>query len=83
MLIQFYDRGSPQGKKLFATLEKLCQQLQVENDPEYIQDMHRPYSMGIEGKSILMINNQVVLVDKFPSENEMEETLKDYLQDDY
>jgi len=83
MLIQLYDRGSPQGKKLFADLEKLCQQLQVDNAPEYFQDMHRPYSMGIAGKSILMINNQVVLVDKFPSTKELEETLKDYLRDDY
>jgi len=83
MLIQFYDRGSPQGKKLFVNIEKLCDQLQIENDPEYIRDMHRPYSMGIQGKSILMINNQVVLVDKFPSVKELEETLQDYRRDDY
>ena len=83
MLIQFYDRGSPPGKKLFADIQKLCRQLQIENDPEYIQDIHRPYSMGIQGKSILMINNQVVLVDKFPSAKELEEILQDYRQDDY
>ena len=83
MIIQLYDRGSPQGKKLFADLDKLCRQLQIENEPEYIKDMHRPYSMGIQGKTILMINNQVVLVDKFPSSKELEETLKDYQKDDY
>ena len=83
MLIQFYDRGSPQGKKMFADIEKLCRRLQIENDPEYVREMHRPYSMGIQGKSILMINNQVVSVDKFPSVKELEEILRDYQRDDY
>ena len=83
MLIQFYDRGSPRGKRLFADIKTLCRQLQIDNDPEYIQEMHRPYSMGIQGKSILMINNQVVSVDKFPSLKELEAILKDYQQDDY
>jgi len=83
MLIQFYDRGSPQGKQLFANLEQLCSRLQITPDPEYIQDMHRPYSMGIQGKSILMINGQVILVDKFPSAAELEAILQDYLDDDY
>lgn len=83
MLIQFYDRGSPQGKRLFSDIERICRRLQIENDPEYIQEMNRPYSMGIQGKSILMINNQVVLVDKFPSAKELEEILEDYSQDDY
>ncbi len=83
MLIQFYDRGSPQGKKFFATLDHLCQRLQVDRDPEYIQDLSRPISLGIQGKSILLINNEVAMVDKFPSDSELETLLQEYLDDDF
>jgi len=80
MRIQLFDRGSPQGKKLFANIEILCKRLQVDYDPEYIQDMNRPYSMGIQGKTILMIDNEVALVDKFPSTKELETIISDYLK---
>jgi hypothetical protein len=80
MRIQLFDRGSPQGKKLFANIEMLCKRLQVDYDPEYIQDMNRPYSMGIQGKTILMIDNEVALVDKFPSTKELETIISDYLK---
>ena len=80
MRIQLFDRGSPQGKKLFANIEYLCKRLQVDYDPEYIQDMHRPYSMGIQGKTILMIDNEVALIDKFPSTKELETIISDYLK---
>lgn len=83
MLIQFYDRGSPQGKQFFTALEQLCSRLSITPDPQYIKDMYRPYSMGIKGKSILMINNQVVLVDKFPPITQLEAILQDYLEDEY
>jgi len=80
MRIQLFDRGSPQGKQLFANIEMLCKRLQVDYDPEYIQDMNRPYSMGIQGKTILMIDNEVALVDKFPSTKELETIISDYLK---
>ena len=83
MLIQFYDRGSPPGKRLFADLENICQRLQITPDPEYIREMHRIYSMGIQGKSFLLINGQTALVDKFPSAKELESIIQDYLDDDY
>jgi len=80
MRIQLFDRGSPQGKKLFANIEILCKRLQVDYDPEYIQDMNRPYSMGIQGKTILLIDNEVALVDRFPSNKELETIISDYLK---
>lgn len=79
MRIQLFDRGSPQGKKLFADLEYLCQRLQIDYDPEYIQDMSRIYSQGVQGKTVLMINNEVALVDKYPTRSELEKILTDYL----
>lgn len=79
MRIQLYDRGSPQGKKLFADLENLCHRLQIDFDPEYIKDMSRIYSRGIQGKTVLTIDNEVVLVDKYPSSKELEQILQDYL----
>ena len=83
MIIQFYDRGSPRGKIFFENLDNLCQRLQINRDPEYIQDLSRPISMGIQGRSILIINNDVVFVDKFPSASELESILQDYQKDDY
>lgn len=80
MRIQLYDRGSPQGKKLFQDLDNLCQRMQLDFAPEYIQDMSRVYSMGIQGKTILLIDNEVALVDKYPSTPELEKILNDYLE---
>jgi hypothetical protein len=79
MQIKLYDRGSPQGKQLFTDIEYLCQRLQIDYDPEYIQDMSRVYSQGIQGKTVLMIDNEVVLVDKYPPRPELEKILTDYL----
>lgn len=79
MRIQLYDRGSPQGKKLFADLQKLCQRLQIDYDPEYVQDMTRVYSMGIQGKSVLLIDGEVVFVDRYPNPQELETIISEYL----
>lgn len=79
MRIQLYDRGSPQGKKLFVDLEKLCRRLQIDYDPEYIQDMSRVYGMGIQGKSVLLIDGEVVFVDRYPNLQELETIVSEYL----
>lgn len=79
MRIQLFDRGSPAGKQLFANIETVCKRLQIDYDPEYIHDMNRPYSQGIQGKTILMIDNEVALVDKFPSLKDLENLIQDYL----
>jgi hypothetical protein len=79
MRIQLYDRGSPQGKKLFADLQILCKRLQIEYDPEYVQDMSRVYSMGIQGKSVLLIDGEVVFVDRYPNPQELETIISEYL----
>ena len=80
MRIQLFDRGSPEGKQLFSNLEILCKRLQIDYDPEYIKDMSRVYSQGIQGKTVLMIGNEVALVDKYPSLRELEVILQDYLE---
>jgi len=80
MRIQLFDRGTPQGKKLFSDLEKVCKMLQIDYDPEYFTDMNRVYSMGVQGKTILLINNEVALVDKYPSPSELEKLVADYLE---
>lgn len=79
MRIQLYDRGSPQGKKLFTDLQNLCRRLQIDYDPEYIQDMARVYNMGIQGKSVLLIDGEVVFVDRYPSLQELETIISEYL----
>lgn len=78
MRIQLYDRGTPQGKKLFSDLETLCKRLQIDYDPEYIHDMSRVYSMGLQGKTILLINGEVALIDKYPNTKELEKLISDF-----
>lgn len=78
MRIQLYDRGSPQGKKLWNQLDNLCQRLQLGSSPEFITDMSRVYSLGVQGNTVLLINGQVALVDKFPDQKELEDILNDY-----
>ena len=79
MRIQIFDRGSPQGKKLFSDLQNLCKRLQVDYDPEYIQDMSRVYSMGVQGKTVLLIDGDVIFVDKYPNIKELETIISEYL----
>lgn len=79
MRIQLYDRGLPPGKQLFANLVTLCQRLQIDYDPEYIKDMTRVYAKGLQGNTILLIDGEVVLIDKYPSIKELEDIISDYL----
>jgi hypothetical protein len=78
MRIQLYDRGSPKGKKLFSDLEVACKRLQIDYDPEYIKDMTRAYAMGVQGNTILVINNQIALVDKYPPVSELTDLIAEY-----
>lgn len=80
MRIQLYDRGTPQGKKLFQNLEEAAKRLQVDYDPEYIKDMKRVYDMGVQGNTILVIDGQIALVDNYPSLSELSNLLSDYLK---
>lgn len=80
MRIQLYDKGSPKGKQLFANIEIICKRLQIDFDPEYIKDMNKIYSRGIMGNTILVINNEVALIDKYPSAKELENIISDYLK---
>jgi hypothetical protein len=79
MRIQLFDRGTPQGKKLFSDIGTICKRLQIDYDPEYIQDMSRVISIGIQGKTILLINNEVAFIDKYPSLSELETIISEYL----
>jgi len=78
MRIQLYDRGLPPGKQLFANLQSLCQRLQIDYDPEYSKDMTRVYAMGLQGSTILLIDGEVALIDKYPSIKELENIINDY-----
>jgi len=80
MKIQLFDRGTPQGKQLFANIEEVCRRLQIDYDPEYIKDMSRVISMGLQGKTILLIDNEVAFMDKYPSVKELEIIVSDFLK---
>ncbi len=78
MRIQLYDKGTPKGKQLFSTLETVCKSLQIDYDPEFIKDMNKIYSKGIMGTTILMINNEVASIDKYPNARELEAIISDF-----
>lgn len=78
MRIQLYDKGTPKGKQLFTTLENVCQRLQIDYDPEYVKDMNRIYSRGVMGNTILVINNEIAAIDKYPSAKELEDIISDF-----
>jgi hypothetical protein len=78
MRIQLFDRGTPQGQKLFATLEEVCKRLQVDFDPEYVHDMTRVYNMGIQGKTIMLIDNEIAFVDRYPNAKELENIIAEF-----
>jgi len=80
MRIQLFDRGLPAGKKLFADLEAVCQRLQIDNDPEYSKDLNKVYARGLTGNTILLIDNEVALIDKYPSQKELESIISDFLR---
>jgi len=78
MRIQLYNKGSPQGKQLFSNLEITCHNMQIDYDPEYIQDMSRPISMGLQGNTILLVDGEVAFMDKYPSIKELEVIISDF-----
>lgn len=78
MKIQLFDRGTPKGKQLFANLEEACRRLQIDYDPEYIKDMSRVISMGLQGNTILLIDNEVAFMDRYPSVKELETIISDF-----
>jgi len=80
MRIQLYDRGLPQGKKLFVDLQSVCQKLQIDNDPEYSKDMNRVYAMGYQGNTVLLIDGEVALIDKYPGVKELENIISDFIK---
>lgn len=80
MRITLYDRGLPAGKKLFENLDAVCKRLQIDNDPEYSHDMNKAYSRGYQGNTILIIDNEVVLVDRYPDRKELEAIISDFIK---
>jgi len=78
MKIQLFDRGTPKGKQLFANIEEVCRRLQIDYDPEYVKDMSRVISMGLQGNTILLIDNEVAFMDKYPSTKELETIISDF-----
>ena len=80
MRIQLFDRGLPQGKKLFTDLEAICKRLQIDYDPEYIKDMSRIYAKGIQGSTVLLIDGEVAFIDKYPNLKELENIISDYIK---
>jgi len=79
MKIQLFDRGTPKGKQLFSSIEIACQRLQIDWSPEYVKDMSKVYSMGVQGNTVLLIDGEVALVDKYPSQKELETIISEYV----
>jgi hypothetical protein len=80
MRIQLFDRGLPQGKKLYADLQTVCQRLQIDYDPEYSKDLNKIYARGYQGNTILLIDNEVAFIDKYPNAKELENIISDYIK---
>ena len=80
MRIQLFDRGLPNGKKLFADLQAVCKKLQIDYDPEYSKDMNKVYSWGFQGNTILLIDGDAALVDKYPTQKDLENIISDYIK---
>ena len=80
MRLQLFDRGLPPGKKLFVDLQTVCQKLQINNDPEYSKDLNRVYAMGYQGTTVLLIDGEVVLIDKYPGAKELENIVSDFVK---
>ena len=80
MRIQLFDRGLPTGKKLFADLQSVCQRLQIDYEPEYSKDMNKAYDRGYQGNTILLIDNEVVFIDKYPGVKELENIISDFIK---
>jgi ABC-type uncharacterized transport system ATPase subunit len=78
MKIQLFDRGTPQGKQLFSNIEEVCKCLQIDYDPEYVKDMSRVINMGLQGKTILLIDGEIAFMDKYPSIRELEIIISDF-----
>lgn len=80
MKITLYDKGSLNGKKLFAMLDQSTQRLGIMDQPILSKDMGRIWNTGVQGNLILTIDNEVVLVDRVPTQSELEDILNDFVK---
>ncbi len=80
MKIILYDKGSLNGKKLFQMLDQSVSRLGIMDQPVLSKDMGRIWNTGVQGNLILTINSEVVLVDRVPSQSELEDILNDFVK---
>jgi len=80
MRIQLFDRGLPKGQKLYADLKAVCTRLQIDYEPEYSKDLSKAYARGLTGETILLIDNEVALIDRYPNSKELEVLISDYIK---
>lgn len=80
MKIVLYCKGSPKDQAFFKEIVNLATRLQIYEQPELSKNLAKYYQQGITGNTILTVNNQVILVDQYPSSTELEALLSDYLK---
>jgi len=80
MKIILYDKGTPNGKKLYQMLDEATERLGIYDQAVMSKDMSKIYNQGVVGSTILTINNEVVLVDRLPTKSELEDILNDFIK---
>lgn len=62
MKIQVLGSGCPTCKKLFELTKKAIEQLDLNEEVEYVTDVTKIIEMGIMSSPVLAINNKPVMV---------------------
>ena len=77
--IQVLGSGCPTCKQLFETTKKVVEELKINIEVEYINDVAKMVEMGVMTSPVLAINGKPVLTGGGKSEEDVKEAINEEL----
>jgi len=82
MNVQVLGSGCPNCKKLYETTKRVADNLGIDAQIEYVDDVTKIIELGIMTSPVLVINGQIVLTGNGHSEGDIANALEDNVTKD-
>lgn len=73
--IQVFGSGCPTCKKLHEITESAAKELGITVPVEYVSDIEKLLALGVMSSPVLVINGQVILAGRVPSQERLKEII--------
>jgi small redox-active disulfide protein 2 len=78
MKIKVFGSGCKSCKKLFELTKTAVNNLKIDADVEYIDDIQKAIELGVMSFPVLVINEKPIVIGTIPSIKEIEEIITNY-----